>query len=189
MLIKGYITLFAAFIAATIILYLPISSILKKKGVGIIRQSSCLFLFFSLFLVVFATIILFNLPISFNPERRILNLQPLQWVWEENIKQRIVEEIRPNIMIFIPLGFFIPIVFLRMRKFYTTVLAIFAVTFCIEFFQYFIGRSCDIDDLIANLLGGTVGYGIYKVLSCFFKRNSWWNKFIGGQPSISTEIH
>ena len=178
MFIKGYIALFVAFVIATLILYLPIFFIMKKKGMGFIRQSSYLFLFFSLFLIVFSTIILFGLPIHFTTEH-ILNLQPLQWLWEENINQRVMTEIGPNIMIFIPLGFFTPIVFKRMREFHMTALAVFSITFCIEFFQYFIGRSCDVDDLIANLSGGIIGYGIYRILNYFFKNYAWWGKFMG----------
>lgn len=37
----------------------------------------------------------------------------------------------------------------------------------IEFVQYFIGRSCDIDDLTMNTLGGCIGYGVYCVIKHF----------------------
>jgi len=182
MMIQGYINLFVIFIITTAILYLPIFFIMKKNGKGFIRQSSYLLCFWSLFLIIFATIILFNLPIDFKPKQYILNLQPLQWLWEGNIMQRIMAEIRPNIMIFIPLGIFTPIAFKRMRKFYMTALVAFVVTFSVEFFQYFIGRSSDIDDLMANLLGGIIGYGIFKIFSYLFKNKTWWNQFVGGQP-------
>lgn len=181
MMIQGYINLLVVFIAATAVLYFPIFIILKNNGKGFIRQSSYLLFFFSFFLIVFATTILFNLPFDFKPERYILNLQPLRWLWEGNIKQRIMTEIRPNIMIFIPLGFFTPIVFKRMRRCSMTAMFIFAVTFSVEFFQYFIGRSSDIDDLIANLLGGILGYAIFKIFNYFFKNRMWWNKFAGAE--------
>ena len=177
MMIQGYINLFFGFIAATAILYLLIPFILKKKSIGFIRPLSYLLCLWSFFLVVFATIILFNLPFRFEPEQSVLNLQPLKWLWEGNITQRIKTEIFPNIMIFVPFGVFIPIVFKRMRKIYMTALAAFTVILSIEVFQYFIGRSSDIDDLIANLLGGMIGYGIFKILSCLFKNKKLWNKF------------
>ena len=85
----------------------------------------------------------------------------------------------PNIIIFIPLGIFIPIVFIKLRKVYKTALILFLVTFSIEFFQYFIGRLSDIDDIITNLLGGIIGYGIFKVFNYLFKDKEMWNKFIG----------
>ena len=37
-------------------------------------------------------------------------------------------------------------------------------TFAVEFIQYFIGRSSDIDDIILNVISIVVGYGIYSVL-------------------------
>ena len=179
MMLKGYINLFIFVIVATIILYLPVFFISMKKGKGFIRQLSYLLWFWSVFLIVFATIIFFNLPIHLNPEQSVLNLRPLHWLWEENIWQRFMAEIRPNILIFIPLGIFTPIVFKRMRKFYMTALFAFILTLSVELFQYFIGRSSDIDDIIANLLGGIIGYGIFKILSYLFKNTKWWNKLLG----------
>lgn len=176
-MIQQYMALLVIFITTTAILYLPIFFILKKKGKGFIRQLSYLLCFWSFFLIIFAAIILFGLPIDFKPKRYTLNLKPLLWLEDENIRQRIMGEIIPNIMIFIPLGIFTPIVFKRTRKVYVTALAAFAVTFSVEFFQYFIGRSSDIDDLIANLSGGIIGYGIYKIFSYLFKNKTWWNKF------------
>ena len=82
MMIQGYINLFTIVISATVILQLPIFFILKKKKTGLIRQSSYLLCFWSFFIVVFATIILFNLPFHFSPEQSVLNLQPLQWLRE-----------------------------------------------------------------------------------------------------------
>jgi len=181
MMLQGYINLLIIFITTTAILYLPVFFILKKKGRGVIRQFSYLLCFWSFFFIVFLTILLFNLPIDFEPKRHILNLQPLRWLWERNIGRRIMTEIGPNIMIFIPLGVFTPIVFERMRKLYRTALAAFVVTFSVEFFQYFIGRSSDIDDLIANLSGAIIGYGIFKIFSYIFKNGTWWNKFVGAE--------
>lgn len=53
------------------------------------------------------------------------------------------------------------------------------ITFSVEFFQYFIGRSSDIDDIITNVLGAIIGYAIFKVLNNLLKDKKWWNQFIG----------
>lgn len=47
-------------------------------------------------------------------------------------------------------------------------------SFSIEFIQYFIGRSADIDDLILNTLGGMLGFGVYLMTDkwLFRKLNS-----------------
>lgn len=114
------------------------------------------------------------MPITFTPETHTLNLVPFNFT---DFNQFVVEKV-PNIMLFIPLGFFMPIVFKSTRKFYKTVLISFAITFSIEFFQYFIGRSSDIDDIITNLLGAIIGYVIFFITNKMFKNQKWWNKLI-----------
>lgn len=54
-------------------------------------------------------------------------------------------------------------------------------SFCIEFSQYFIGASADIDDIILNLLGGILGYAVFAFLSLCFQRTSGWEKLLGNE--------
>ena len=183
MTLFGYLKLFIFFIILIPILYLPVFLVLKKKGNGIIRQSSHLFFLWSLFIIVFFTIILFNLPFDMHPRRHVLNLWPLKWLWERNVTRRLFREISPNIVLFIPLGFFLPTAFKHMRKIQMTALVSFTVTFCVEFFQYFIGRASDVDDLIANLSGSLIGYGLYKLSDYLFKNERWWQKITGASNS------
>lgn len=111
MFIGDYFRLAIVFVIIVNILYLPILFTLKKRGKNVIRQLSFLALFLSALLIVFVTIILFNIPINFKPEQYVLNLIPFQRFREENINilKTVTTEIIPNIMLFIPLGFFIPI--------------------------------------------------------------------------------
>jgi len=160
------------------ILYLPVFFILNKKGIGLLRQLSYLLSLWSLLIIIFATIF-FVTPITFSPEVRYLNLRPFAWLVGGQISQIELAESVGNVLMFIPLGFLIPVVFKKMRKFYLTSGIIFAISFAIEFLQYFMGRISDIDDLIANLIGGMVGYGIFKVMNQLFQSNRWWHKLIG----------
>ena len=73
-----------------------------------------------------------------------------------------------NVVMFVPLGFMMPVAFRRMRSFGKTVLSLALFSFAIEFTQYFTGRSADIDDLILNTLGGVLGYLIFFVVSRLF---------------------
>lgn len=179
--LQGYIKLAIGFISIISVLHIPILFILKKKGIGVIRQLSYVGLVFSAFFIVFVTLILFNIPFNFMPEEYVLNIVPFGRFVEEEIDifKTITAEIIPNIIIFIPLGIFIPTVFKKTRKLYKMALIVFLMTFSIEFFQYFIGRSSDIDDLIANLLGGIIGFGVFKVFNYLLKNIKLWNKFIG----------
>ena len=172
--IEAYSIIAIIFIVIINILYLPILLKLKKKGINPIRQISYIGLFCSVFLIIFATILC--TPITFQPERHFLNLIPFNWR-ENGLKQFFIEELA-NIILFIPLGFFVPAVFRSNRKAYRTVSITFAITFGIEFLQYFIGRLSDIDDIITNLLGGIIGYMIFRIMNTFFEKNERWNSFI-----------
>ncbi|MEH6945109.1 VanZ family protein [Bacillus sp. JJ722] len=68
-----------------------------------------------------------------------------------------------KILLFLPLGFFIPLIWKEWnssRKIFY--LGVF-LSFILEIAQLFIRRSADIDDVIFNTLGVIVGYGLYLV--------------------------
>jgi glycopeptide antibiotics resistance protein len=178
--IEAYATLAIIFIAIISILYLPILFFLRKKGKSVTRQFGGLFWFCSIFLIGFATIF-FVFPFDFSPTLRTRNLTPFDWLNAPNSTHMLVTEVIPNILMFIPFGIFTPIAFLKMRKFYKAAIVTLLLTVSIETFQYFIGRSADIDDVLANLLGGIIGYGVFKAASSLFENRIWWNKLIGKQ--------
>ena len=68
-----------------------------------------------------------------------------------------------NVILFIPLGIFLPMLAEKLRKFRKTLLCAAGLITAVELAQVLtlLGR-CDIDDLILNLLGAAVGYGLYK---------------------------
>ena len=67
-----------------------------------------------------------------------------------------------NILIFIPYGILVAEIFPKFRKLSKIFLLSFATSFFVEFTQFFIGRSVDIDDLILNVFGSIIGYLIWK---------------------------
>lgn len=175
--IEAYIRLALIFIAIISVLYLPILLYLKKKGKSIIRQLSYIGLISSVFLIIFATILF--VPINFHPEEYILNIKPFNGIVNmESFQQTMIEKIS-NIMLFVPLGLFIPIVLRNKRKLYKTTMIALGISFSVEFIQYFIGRSSDIDDIITNVLGAIIGYGLFKIVNKFLHEKKWWNKLIG----------
>lgn len=60
-------------------------------------------------------------------------------------------------------------------------LTAFATSFLIEFIQYFIGRSCDIDDLIMNTLGACMGYAAFIVCSKAISKKASPHNKTGGE--------
>lgn len=186
MMIQGYIRLVIILVALIFVLYLPFFFILKRRDIGVTRQLGYLGLLYSAVFIVFITIILFGIPISFKPEKYVLSLIPfVRFKEEADALKTFTTEMLPNVMIFIPIGFFIPVVFEKKRKLYKTALIVFFITFSIEFFQYFTGRLSDIDDIIMNLSGGIIGYGIFKTIHFLCKDKKWWNKFIGNDLSLA----
>lgn len=70
-----------------------------------------------------------------------------------------------NVILFIPLGFFLPQVFPKLRKFGRSMLATALIISAVELTQLFtLLGSCDIDDLILNVIGASIGYIIFKFL-------------------------
>lgn len=68
-----------------------------------------------------------------------------------------------NVLTFIPLGFFLPCLFRRCRGLWQTLLWGGVAVVCVELVQLFtLVGSCDIDDLLLNLVGMAVGYGIWR---------------------------
>jgi len=68
-----------------------------------------------------------------------------------------------NIILFIPLGIFLPNLWNRLHNLWKVLLVTAGIILLVETVQVLtlLGR-CDIDDLILNLLGAAIGYGIWK---------------------------
>ena len=76
-----------------------------------------------------------------------------------------------NIILFVPLGCFLPAVFRRVRNFGLFLFFQTEIIVFIEIVQLFtLLGVCDIDDLILNTLGGVIGYAIFRLR--FRKRNN-----------------
>ena len=69
-----------------------------------------------------------------------------------------------NVVMFIPLGLLLPLVFLKLRKLWKTLLCTALIITAVEILQLLtLVGSCDVDDLILNLFGALLGYGFYKM--------------------------
>ena len=70
-----------------------------------------------------------------------------------------------NVILFVPLGFFLPRVFPALEKFRRTLLATGLIITTVELTQLFtLLGSCDIDDLILNVIGAAIGYGAHTLI-------------------------
>ena len=68
-----------------------------------------------------------------------------------------------NTLLFLPWGFFLPLLWKRFRSFFPVAGMCLGLTCFIEFTQLFIGRTVDVDDLILNFAGSMVGAGLWWI--------------------------
>ena len=68
-----------------------------------------------------------------------------------------------NVAMFVPLGFLIPQIWQWWRKFWRHMLLMVAIIVMVELSQYVLRLgTCDVDDLLLNLVGTTVGFAMWK---------------------------
>ena len=70
-----------------------------------------------------------------------------------------------NILLFVPLGFLLPVIWARYRTARRTLLAGFGLSLAVEFLQIFTFRLTDVNDLIMNTLGTGLGYLLFQNLT------------------------
>ncbi len=85
-----------------------------------------------------------------------------------------------NIAMFGPLGFLLPLLGRKFRKWYLTIPAGFALSLGLELLQFVFARGvCDVDDLFCNTLGAVMGYFIIMTLLALRDRK-WKDLFAWG---------
>lgn len=91
-----------------------------------------------------------------------INLIPFRYLFS-NLGNNLL-----NVLLFIPLGFFLPVLFRRYGKFRRTVLFGFLLSALIELLQIFTFRATDVNDLMTNTLGAALGWGIGRLFLKLF---------------------
>ena len=87
-----------------------------------------------------------------------------------------VENLAGNILVFVPLGFLLPMLSDECRQFYAVMLNAFTFVVGIEVFQLFSAFGAfDVDDILLNCLGAALGYGCYRLV-CMLRRRQ--NNFV-----------
>lgn len=110
-----------------------------------------------------------------------LNLQPLdtvrRYLWvlrnsqDPDLLRHAVVNLVGNVVMFLPLGNLTPSIWGKMQKFRWHFLYMVLIILAIEVLQLFtLLGSCDVDDLILNLVGTTLGYIFWKIVSLLGKK-------------------
>lgn len=92
------------------------------------------------------------------------NFIPFQEILRYNMGSRLFfKNVVGNMVMFLPYGFFVSC-YLDNKKVWLTFILTMVTSISIETVQLVIGRVFDIDDIILNIVGGTLGFYIYHVL-------------------------
>lgn len=81
------------------------------------------------------------------------------WKYRGELGIHSVYNLAGNVLMFVPAGFFIPILWENKRGFVFTVCVVFWMSLLVEILQLVLRvGSFDVDDLLLNTLGGALGY-------------------------------
>ena len=93
---------------------------------------------------------------------RNINLVPFAYMFSD-YKNSLL-----NVLLFVPLGFFLPVLWRRFRSFLPTALFGLGFSLSIEVLQLFTFRATDINDLMTNTLGTVLGWCLGRLLLKLF---------------------
>ena len=95
-----------------------------------------------------------------------MNLQPFSGyidAWKK-YSLRDLQNCLFNILMFVPLGMFLPLLIAKFKEFKWLLLVVVGATMSIETYQTLSGAGIfEVDDLINNSLGGIIGYQLYRL--------------------------
>ena len=69
-----------------------------------------------------------------------------------------------NLLLLLPMAIYLPYFIKSLRSFWKDTLTVLGIILLIEITEYITARgSFDVDDIILNLLGAVIGYGVWKL--------------------------
>ena len=143
-------------------------------------------LFFAIYILVVIKVIIFKYPfeellkIAASWRRGVIfeglgtaNFKPFKTIKmyiDYSYKLNSVENLAGNVLVFVPFGFLFPHVAKDGERFFVMLLNAFVFVLGIEMFQLFSAFGAfDVDDLLLNCVGASLGFGIYRLMQ-FWRR-------------------
>ena len=90
-----------------------------------------------------------------------INLEPFAYMFSDFTNSFL------NVILFVPLGALLPVLWRRFKNPFRTVLFGLLVSLGIEVLQLFTFRATDINDLMTNTLGALIGWIMGRIAVCF----------------------
>ena len=167
-------------------------NVVKNKRINIAREI-ILFIFFVYFLFLLLLTIFKGGCIEFSNQFNsfmyrehgllgIINIVPIKetintFMHSETGMRNSLRNVIGNILVFMPLGFFIPLLFDKFNNLKKVLKVGCLSSLAIELSQLFVGSNvCDIDDVIYNTLGALAGFICYKTFETIIKKVNLKNK-------------
>lgn len=167
-------------------------NVVKNKRINIAREI-ILFIFFVYFLFLLLLTIFKGGRIEFSNQFNsymyrehgllgIINIVPIKetintFMHSETGMRNSLRNVIGNILVFMPLGFFIPLLFEKFNNLKKVLKVGCLSSLAIELSQLFVGSNvCDIDDVIYNTLGALAGFICYKTFETIIKKVNLKNK-------------
>ncbi len=147
------------FISLVLLISLRIVYLMKNNKKINLHSELFLLLFIIYILFLFQVVTMQDINMSngnnFIPFKEIFRYKLFSGPFNKNIIG--------NVLMFLPYGFFAS-KYVSGKNFILSLFLIFLASFAIESTQLVIGRIFDVDDIILNVFGGTLGFLAYNVL-------------------------
>ncbi len=149
------------------IVLLPFFWLLNKQFFHSCRRTGCYLLLASYLAAVYCAV---GLPtVTYIRFDLHFNFVPFAYMFSD------LRSTSLNVLLFLPLGFFLPVLWSRFRGLSRTLLFGFCTSLLIELLQIFTFRATDINDLMTNTLGTLLGWCIGRLVLKYVPaiRPSW----------------
>ncbi|MBP5609679.1 MAG: VanZ family protein [Lachnospiraceae bacterium] len=140
----------------------------RKKALHILIIASFIIYILALFYLTIGK----SAPVVINGQAQRANLIPFHTI--ANYGKMIIKghslaavaiiNLAGNLLLLLPMAVYLPYFIKTLRSFWKDTLTVLGIILLIEIAEYITARgSFDIDDIILNLLGAVIGYGIWKL--------------------------
>ena len=159
------------FVDFTVLVFLYAFVLFKRwrtQGRDILLVNTLMYAYLSLVLYFTMMPVVVSIPFILDHPYKPMNLVP--FIDVSLGRGDFFRQVFLNIVMTLPFGFLFPLTRGKKAKFGVTVFFCFMMSLGIELLQPFFDRSSDITDLITNIIGGALGYGLYTI----FKPITFW---------------
>lgn len=147
-------------ISIVIMVSVRLTYLIKNKQ-KIVLYKEILTLCFAIYILCLFQVVTFQDDVTWSSN----NFIPFREIMRYNITSHLfLKNVIGNMIMFLPFGFFISF-YLKTEKPQITIFLTLIASVAIETVQMCIGRVFDVDDILLNVIGGTIGFIIYSIMS------------------------